>query len=470
MKKTLVPILFLALLAFPAAAQQTTDTDKRIQELEKQVQELQKQQKAAAKPAAATATAAPAAADDKAAAKPKKSKGIDLNANFDKGQLAWESADGAYKFRLAGRIQFDGAFFTGDENRLGNGVTIRRARIGYKATIAKDWISELDVDFAENAVDIKDAFIGYKGFENTTIQAGNFKEPFGMDTLTSSKDIWFVERSYTDAWTPDRRLGGGAFYGTDRWEAAASLFGQAISVDTTGVDQGWGWAARVTGAPIMTAPDQAIHIGFATDWRKPDAATTGASGMAPIVYQTDFSSRPECTKVSKAKFLNSGTFNSVEWTQQYGAELAGVWGPLAWQGEYQWTTVNRRSDAATSLVDHTFTAWYGQAAWLFGGTRKYNASEGLFSRVTPTGKLGALELLARYSTMDLNDITTVDPIKGGSAQNMTFGVNWYPNQNFRFMLNYTHVNNDQYAKPKSLYGGFTNDDFDEFQFRIQFAF
>jgi phosphate-selective porin len=72
--------------------------------------------------------------------------------------------------------------------------------------------------------------------------------------------------------------------------------------------------------------------------------------------------------------------------------------------------------------------------------------------------------------MDLNDITTVDPIKGGSAQNMTFGVNWYPNQNFRFMLNYTHVNNDQYAKPKSAYGGFTNDDFDEFQFRIQFAF
>jgi phosphate-selective porin OprO and OprP len=464
MRKTLVPILFLALLAFPAAAQQTTDTDKRIQDLEKQVQELQKQQKATAKTATATAPA-----EEKAAAPAKKSKGLELKTVTDKGQLSWETADGAYKFRLCGRVQFDGAFFNGSENRLANGVTIRRGRIGYKATIAKDWVSEFDVDFAENAVDIKDAFIGYKGFENVTIQAGNFKEPFGYDTLTSSKDIWFVERSYSDAWTPDRRLGGGVYYGTDRWEAAATFFGQAISVDSTGVDQGWGWAARVTGAPIMQASNKAIHIGFAADWRKPDAATTGASGMAPIVYQTDFSSRPESTKVNKAKFLNSGTFSQVDWTQQYGAEFVGVWGPFAWQSEYQWTTVTRLPGNPT-LVDHTFTAWYAQAAFVLNGTRKYDASEGLMKRVEPTGKWGAVEFLARYSTMDLNDITTIDPIKGGSAKNITLGVNWYPNYNFRVMLNYTWVNNDQYAKPKSAYGGITNDDFQELQFRIQFAF
>ncbi len=477
MKKFLVPVLFLALLAFPAAAQQAStasqeDMEKRIKDLEKQVQQLSQQQQAQEKKAKekkeAKSAEAPAA-EEKAAPKPKKSKGPDLNASFEKGQLSWSSADGAYKLRLAGRIQLDGAFFDGSKNRLSNGLTIRRGRIGFKAVVAKDWISEFDVDFAENAVDIKDAFVGYQGFENTTIQAGNFKEPFGMDTLTSSKDIWFVERSYSDAWTPDRHLGGAVYYGTDRWQAAGSLFGQVISVDSTGVDQGWGWAARATGAPIMQAPEKAVHVGFAANWRRPDAATTGASGMAPIVYQTDFSSRPECTKVSKAKFLNSGTFNQVDWTQQYGGELAGVWGPIAWQGEYQWTTVTRRS-GNPNLVDHTFDTWYGQAAWLFGGTRKYNASEGLFSRVSPTDKLGAFEVLARYSSMDLNDLTAKDPIKGGSAKNFTIGANWYPNQNFRFMLNYTWVNNDQYAKPKSTYGGFTDDDFRELQFRVQFAF
>ena len=459
MKRFLVPALFLALLAFPAAAQQTTDTEKRIQDLEKQVQQLQKQQKAAA----------PAEAKAEDTAKAKKSKGIELKTVTDKGQLSWETADGAYKFRLAGRVQFDGAFFSGSDNRLSNGVTLRRARIGFKTVIAKDWLSEFDVDFAENAVDIKDAFIGYQGFTDTTIQAGHFKVPFGYDTLTSSKDIWFIERSYADAWTPDRRLGGAVYYGADRWSAAADLFGQTISVDSTGVDQGWGWAARVTGAPVMQTSNKAVHLGFAANWRKPDAATTGASGMAPIVYATDFSSRPESTKVNKAKFLNSGTMNEVEWVQQYGAELAGVWGPFAWQSEYQWTEVTRRS-GNPNLVDHSFSTWYAQAAWLLNGSRKYAANEGLMKRVEPTGKWGALEFLARYSEMDLNDITSLDPIKGGSAKNMTLGVNWYPNYNFRVMLNYTHVNNDEYAKPKSAYGGKTNDDFDEFQFRIQFAF
>ncbi len=161
--------------------------------------------------------------------------------------------------------------------------------------------------------------------------------------------------------------------------------------------------------------------------------------------------------------------NGVDWVQQYGAELAGVWDQLAWQGEYQYSKVTRRS-GNPNLVDHKFDTWYGQVAWLFNGTRKYNASEGLMGRVTPKGKWGAFEVLARYSTMDLNDLTEVDAIKGGSAKDVTVGANWYPNLNFRFMLNWTRVNNDQYAKPKSAYGGITNDDFDEYQFRVQFAF
>lgn len=460
MKKSLVAPVLLALLAFPVGAQEPTapaETEKRIQDLERKVEELSaKKDKAKA-------------ADRKEAEKPKKAKGTDLRAYTDKGQLAWESADGAYKFRLAGRVQLDGAFFNGSDNRLSNGLTLRRIRIGYKAVLAKDWISEFDVDFAENAVDVKDAFVGYQGFANTTIQAGHFKVPFGLDTLTSSKDIWFVERSYSDSWTPDRRLGFAPYYGGERFSAAADLFAQTISVDATGVDQGWGWAARVTGAPVMLSPTKAVHLGLAANWRKPDAATTGASGMAPIVYAIDFSSRPECTKVSKAKFLNSGTMNEVDWAQQYGGELAGVWDALAWQGEYQQTKVVRRSGNPT-LSDHSFSTWYGQVAYLIGGTRKYKADEGMLDRVTPTEKMGAFEVLARYSTMDLNDITSVDPIKGGSAKDYTFGVNYYPNLNIRLMLNYTRVDNDENAKPKSAFGGIRGDKFDEYQFRVQFVF
>ena len=51
-----------------------------------------------------------------------------------------------------------------------------------------------------------------------------------------------------------------------------------------------------------------------------------------------------------------------------------------------------------------------------------------------------------------------------------FGLNYYPNYNIRLMLNWSIVDNDEYAKPKAAYGGIVNDDFDEYQVRFQFAF
>ncbi len=453
MKRLVAAPLLIALLAIPAGAQAQSDSEK-IADLEKRVENLVKKEKERA------------AAEEKA----KSAKGTTLRTSSDKGKLEWASADGATSFRLVGRIQLDGVTFSGNENRLTTGWAFRRVRIGYKARIAKDWVSEFDVDFAENATDIKDAYIGYEGFKHSLIQVGNFKTPFGMDTLTSSKDLWFVERSYSDSWTPDRRIGIGYQYTGDDWQAKADFFGQAISVDATGVRQGYGWAARGTWAPLMQSETRAIHIGAAANMRKTDAAVTGSGTQPPIAYAIDFSSRPECSKVSKAKFLNTPTMQNVDWIQQYGLELAGVWDAFAWQAEYQTMDVKRR-DGYPTLSDHDFDTWYGQVSWVIGGgKRKYEAADGLVGRVNPTGKLGAVELVARYSSMDLNDLTSIDPIKGGSAKNLTFGANWYPNTNFRFMLDWTHVDNDEYAKPKAAYGGIVNDDFDEYQVRFQFAF
>lgn len=443
MKKFLAAPLLVALLAVPVGAQAQSDAE-RITDLEKKVMELQKKDKA------------------------KKPKGLELHSVSDKGKLEWASADGSYKFRLAGRIQFDGAFFSGDENRNGNALGIRRGRIGFKATVAKDWTAELDVDFAENAVDIKDAYIGYEGIKNSAIQAGNFKMPFGMDQLVSSRDIWFLERAYVDAWAPGRRLAVGYLYGVDKFSAAATVFTQEIGEDTTGIDQGWGWAARGTWAPVMTSETRAIHIGAAATGRQPEAAVGSGSTKPPQVHIVEFSSRPEVSKIARAKYLNTGDMGEVDWVQQYGLELAGVWDAFAWMAEYQTTDVSRRSGAA-NLSDHDFDGWYGQVAYVFNGKRKYAGDEGLVDKVTP-GKGGAWELAARYSTMDLNDITPVDPIKGGEAKNITFGLNYYPTYNIRLMLNWTSVDNDEYAKPKKLYGAIPGDDFSVFQFRAQFAF
>jgi phosphate-selective porin OprO/OprP len=445
-----IPVL-VALLAAPGAALAQSDAE-RIADLEKRVESLVKKDKERSA----------------AEAKANSAKGTTLRSVSDKGKLEWASADGAYKFRLAGRAQLDGVFFSGDENRNGNALGLRRGRIGFKATVAKDWTAEFDVDFADNAVDIKDAYVGYEGIDKSAIRLGQFKIPYGYDQLVSSKDIWFVERAYVDAFAPGRRLGVGYFYGADRFSAAATLFTQGIGEDVSGLDQGWGWAARGTWAPVMPAETRAIHVGVAATGWQPDAAVGDGSTRPPAAYVVEFSSRPEVSKIAKAKYLNTGDLEDVDQVRQYGLELAGVWDAFAWQAEYNKTSVDRLS-GAVDFSDHDFDGWYAQVSYVLGGKRKYAADEGLVDKVSP-GKGGAWEIAARYSTMDLNDLTAVDPIKGGSAENYTLGLNYYPNFNIRLMLDWSIVDNDEYAKPKKLYGAIAGDDFSVLQFRVQYAF
>ena len=80
---------------------------------------------------------------------------------------------------------------------------------------------------------------------------------------------------------------------------------------------------------------------------------------------------------------------------------------------------------------------------LLGGTRPFKRSYAVFNRVKPCTNLwardccgfGGLELAARYSTIDLDD----GNVRGGSAEDITVGLNWYLNPNTLVRLNYAIV-------------------------------
>ncbi len=218
----------IALLVPPAYGQDAA-TEQRIKELERKVAELMKiiEQQQTAKPAAADAASAQqvqelqkqvdglqAIVEEKPDLKlatgvevERTMEPVALRTFYDNGYLVWTSSDGNFKYWLDGRVNLDYAGYSGAENRLPGGFEVRRARIGVKATLFEDWLAEIDLDFADNAVEIKDMWVGYAGFDNSLIRVGNYKAPFGFDTLTSSNATCFTERSYADSWAPDRLVG-----------------------------------------------------------------------------------------------------------------------------------------------------------------------------------------------------------------------------------------------------------------------
>ena len=87
-----------------------------------------------------------------------------LHAEQRNNILVFESKSKKYKLWMDNRVQVDGAAFFGqnsDYNPIGNGVSIRRARLAIKAQVTPDWYGEIDMDMADGAFELKDALIEY---------------------------------------------------------------------------------------------------------------------------------------------------------------------------------------------------------------------------------------------------------------------------------------------------------------------
>ena len=358
-------------------------------------------------------------------------------ARYDGGYLVFQSADSSFRYWLDGRLQIDGAIYTGSKNELANGTEVRRARLGGKATLYNSWHAELDIDFTKNAVDMKDMWLGYEGFKNSMIKIGNYKEPFSLETLTSSKYITFMERSYIDNFSPDRSIALGYVRWGNSWQVAVGAFGQPVgSVDASGRDEGHAFTGRFTFAP-MHSEGRILHLGVGLSMRTPNG------DPAPDTNTVRYRARPE-TNVSQARFLTTGKIRNVEHTSLYNGEFSMVRGPLTLQAEYTQADVNR----LISLPTASFNGYYVSASYfLTGESRPYIVQEGEYDRVIPKSSRGAWEIAARYSTMDLNDTHTNVNINGGKGTNYTLGLNWHMNANFKWMLNYVYVVNDDNAKP-----------------------
>lgn len=371
-----------------------------------------------------------------------------------KGGLKVQSADGKNSFSFGGRIHADAAQYSDDRDAsgdsvFGNGTAFRRVRFDAKGTFLQDWGYRVQYDFVDSgAAGLKDAFITFERYEPWNLQFGQFFQPFGLERQTSSNYITFLERALpTNALTPDRHIGlqvasGGAL-GDGKlgdpvpfWTAKAGIFGMRAQDDnasTGGADESRDLTGRVTVAPIYDG-NRLLQAGFS--YRHHEPKDTGTF--------TRFRERPEAA-VSQVRLVDTGDLSGgiglVNDFQQIGADLAAIWGPFAAQGEWMKTNVDRGQGLAGPETDPEFSGAYAQVSWIITGeSRGFKPSDAAHDKLKPgrpfgDGGWGAWEVGVRYSTLDLTDAGVI----GGEEDNLTVGLNWYPNENLRFMANFVKV-------------------------------
>ncbi len=439
--KLLLVVVMFGLLT-SAVAQADLATDARIDKLEQTLKALQAELAELKTEQAKTAREAVPAADKKQveamvdkilAQRPRPELGPTDFRVFWKEGLRFETQNGDFKLKIGGRIYNDWGFMRQDskvkrqvtDGDLLDGTEFRSARMYMSGSIYDEIDYKVQFDFAPSSTEFKDVYIGFRHFPVGYLKVGHFKEPFGLEELTSSRFITFMERSLANAFAPGRNTGfmlsSPMFDNRSTW--AVGIFRESAKYDH-GKQQsegGYNITGRITALPWYEDDGaKLLHAGVAYSLRDPKNTE-------------QFRSRPEA---HLAPYLVDTTAFTANRTNLLGLESALVSGPFSLQGEYMLAEVNQSGNSSGATLD----GFYIQGSYfLTGEHRNYSTSKGAFGRVKPKenfrfgGKgLGAWEIAARYSEIDLSD----SDINGGKLKDVTVGLNWHLNPNTRIMWNY----------------------------------
>ena len=329
--------------------------------------------------------------------------------------------------RIGGRIQNDwnfirpsgeieDAFFVDDDGNVDeplDRIFFRRSRIYIRGTLHTYIRFKAEYDFAGGSVNWTDVYLRFGKLPAFgSIYVGKFKAPFGLEALTSSRFITLQERSLTDAFVPGRQVGvffkNSVFDERVHWAFSMTRSDDNGTVDSFTDSPDTNFTLRLAATPYQASKTRLAHVGLAYHLQREEGFR--------------FRARPEGRTRSVRLVDVRGDSDQVD---QIGLEGALVYGRISVQGEYMTATPD------VAGTDHpTFAAYYVMGSYfLTGESRPY--SGGAFGRPKPKrkfdlkqGAVGAVELAARMSRIDLSD----GDFDGGVERNVTLGVNWYPSQ------------------------------------------
>ena len=347
-------------------------------------------------------------------------------------------------------LQLDagGTFGQSASGGQGSGFNARRGRLGLEGTVSDQLDFGVIWDFGGPPGDhsrLFEADVAYHGLDPFVIRAGVFKPAFTLEYAQSAADILFLERaSIVDIVgglvAGADRVGGQIGAGGKRWFAAALLTGGQTGPGARSDQRAA--LARAAGLVIKT-DDLAMHVGVSGAWLYRVPRSDGDE------HTLTFSDQPELQVDNVDPSLSTGSI-SASGAKLGGVELGLGWNRLWLQGEWYGIAV----DGGSAGRDVFFSGWYGQAAYtVLGSPRQWKAktaswgSPSVSNGFDPAaGFWGAVEVGARFSTVDLNDAD----VRGGEQRVWTAGVSWYPREHLRLILEYQHAAVTGGEAPRSL--------------------
>ena len=384
---------------------------------------------------------------------------LPINASVQDGILVFQNKDAGYKMWFDVRVQGDAAVYFGYDKNLttiGNGMSFRRTRFAVKTQINKDWYAEFDTDWTSGTPELKDAILQYDGIENLQIKMGNFKENFSIQRNSTSRYLLFMERAMVTYLAPSRHMGINFKYDLPALWLSAGVFGPELKGSEEqvamedgnkdyGLNEGLSYTGKVVWRPLHKKTNASLHIGAAVSYREPKLTST--DGYNAIRYSTRNS-----TSINRKKFLDTDAIKGLDHEFLWTVELAGHYEGLRYEAAYisrQATIDLSKNEKGADL--RPATGWYVQAGYmLFGGKQKYDAGGAKYTRCTRGKDWGDLELALRVDQIDLN---LNKYYLGGSAMQYALGLNYYPSENVKFMINYQFADNDIYANGKGSQDG-----------------
>jgi phosphate-selective porin OprO/OprP len=301
--------------------------------------------------------------------------------------FGFKSKDGNSELNVTGRLHFDarelrgewGDYSDRDSSSLADRFSVRRARIGATGVFNKNINYEVVTNLVGSNANLLDtAWANYTVKPEAQVRVGRFKQPYGLETLMSSNNISFMERSYQDQISPGKQLGA-MFHGElpNSMTYAASVY--QTGFDPASSDGNPEAAGRMTinMAKLLSGvgDDVLLHFGAAGTYGQTEILPTTSSqsgsryqtkgaflafndefGGLRNVYRNRIYGTPPCSSSSTGNLsacddilVSAPAQESAKVKHsRFGLEAALAKGPWKLQAEYTYSNLTATSRASSA--------------------------------------------------------------------------------------------------------------------------